>query len=113
MWKVVYFPNTKEVEVLPGSWTEHVGDWRICYWPPIVKPSAFNKAVRQRIPKGDNWTIHAVMLVLGLGLEAKICGLGLASSRLGLGLGVTGLVNMNKATYAFSGGGGGEFRYSG
>jgi hypothetical protein len=41
------------------------------------------------------------MLVLGLGLKAKI-----------FGLGFTGLVNMNKATCAFSGGGGGEFGYT-
>jgi hypothetical protein len=53
------------------------------------------------------------MLILGLGFKAKIFGLGLrlASSGLGLGLGVTGLVNMNKATCAFSGGG--EFGYGG
>jgi hypothetical protein len=36
------------------------------------------------------------MLVLGLGLKAKI---------FGLGLDVTGLVNMNKVTRVFSGGG--------
>jgi hypothetical protein len=45
-----------------------------------------------------------VILVPGLGLKAKIFGLG-------LGLDVTGLVNMNKATCAFSGGG--EVGYSG
>jgi hypothetical protein len=41
------------------------------------------------------------MLVLDLGLKAKI-----------LGLGVTGFVNVNKVTCGISGGGGGEFGYS-
>jgi hypothetical protein len=67
MWKVIYFPNTKEVEVLPGSWTERVGDSHICYWPPIVKPNAFNKAVRHRLPKGDNWTTYEVQVIYETG----------------------------------------------
>ena len=61
MFKVVLFLGSQEVEVVPAGWVEvEDDDSTVCYWPPITKPSAFLKAVRQQMPKSENWGTHKV-----------------------------------------------------